>query len=248
MVKSASIAAAAAVSLCAIIGGAYLSLPVVVVVLSLASLIVGFGWPHLLGVPAKKTLGSIIAGSGIASTVTASLLEGGRLLLWFPAIVAVGVALVFLVQLLRGTGQSLRLESTIGGTAGVLICAMGGGWAAAEQLRSNAEDSGMMLVTGTSVVVALLVSLLPWPDRIIAPVGLMLATSAGLLGAILLSDVPNLAAAVVGLVCGAVVVSFRRLIVARRGPNTLAGALAVGVAPIAALGTMVYFLEKLLLV
>lgn len=245
--KSASIAATAAVSLCAIIGGAYLSLPVVVGVLCALSLVIGFGWPHLLGVPAKKTLGAIIAGAGVGSAVTAALLEGNRVLLWFPAIVAVGVMLVFLVQLLRGTGQSLRLESTIGGSAGVLVCAMGGGWAGAERLASNTQDSGMMIVTGASVVIALLISLLPWPDRIVAPIGVLLATMAGLLGAVLFSGVPPLAAAAVGLVCGAVVVSFRRLVVAGRGPHTLPGVLAIGAAPIAALGTMVYFLEKLLL-
>lgn len=244
--KSASIAATAVVSLCAIIGSAYLSLPVIVGVLCAASLVVGFGWPYVLGVPAKKTLGSIIAGSGIASAATAGLLDGGRVLLWFPAIVALGVMLVFLVQLLRGTGQSLRLESTIGASAGVLVSSMGGGWVGAERLASNTADTGMMLVTGASVVVALLVSLLPWPDRIIAPIGLLLATLAGPLGSVFFAQVAPLGAAVVGLFCGAVVVSFRRLVVAGRGPHTRPGLLAIGVAPIMILGALVYFLEKLL--
>lgn len=246
--RSVSIAAAAAVSLCAIVASAYLSLPAVVVVLSLASLVIGFGWPHLLGVPAKKTMGSIIAGAGIASVLTAALLSGPRVLLWFAAIVALGMGLIFVVQLLRGTGQSLRLESTIGGTVGVLLSTMAGGWAGAERLASNAADSGMMLLTGASLLFALVAALLPWPDRIVGPLAVVLATLAGTMGAILFTSIPVLAAAIVGAVCGAVIASFRRLVVAGRGPHSLPGALAVGTAPIAAVGTMVYFLEKLLLV
>lgn len=246
--RSVSIAVAAAVSLCAIVASAYLSLPAVVVVLSIACLVVGFGWPHVLGVPAKKTMGSIIASAGIASVLTAALLPGPRVLLWLPAIVALGMGLVFMVQLLRGTGQSLRLESTIGGTAGVLLTAMAGGWAGAERLASNASDSGMMLLTGASLLFAMLAVLLPWPDRIVGPLAVVLATLAGAMGAILFTSVPILPAAVVGAVCGAVIASFRRLVVAGRGPHSLPGALAVGMAPVAAVGTLVYFLEKLLLV
>lgn len=246
-VRSVSIAAAAAVSLCAIVASAYLSLPVVVAVLVVASLVIGFGWPHLLGVPAKKTMGAVIAGCGIASILTAALLPGSRSLLWFAAIAAVGIGGIFVVQLLRGTGQSLRLESTIGGTTGILLNTMTGGWAGAERLTSNVEDSGMMLLTGASLFFALAVSLLPWPDRIVGPLAVVLGLLAGTLGAMLFTSVPPVAAAVIGAVCGAVVGSFRRLILAGRGPYTVAGALAIGTAPIAALGTMVYFLEKLLL-
>lgn len=248
MVKSWTIVAAAAGSLCAIIAGAYLSLPVVTAVLCLASVVIGFGWPHLLRVPAKKTLGSIIAAAGIASALSAALLDAGRVMQWFPVIVALGVGAVFVAQLLRGAEQQFRLESTLGATTGVLLCAMGGGWVGAERLRANMEDSGMMLVTGVSVAVALLISALPWPDRVAAPVGLILATLAGPLGSMLFADVPNIAASVVGAVCGAVIVSFRRLALTGGGPRTMPGALAVGVAPIAALGALIYFLEKLLLV
>jgi hypothetical protein len=76
---------------------------------------------------------------------------------------------------------------------------------------------------------------------------LALAALAGPLGAIALADVPPVGAAVVGAVCGAVVLSCRRLVLACHGLHNLAGALAIGIAPIAALGTLIYFLEKLLL-
>ncbi|WP_026820504.1 hypothetical protein [Arthrobacter castelli] len=246
--KSVSVAAAAAVSLCAIAATAYLSLPAVVVVLILASLVTGFGWPHLLDVPAKKTMGAVIAGAGIASVLTAAMLDGPRMLLWFAPIAAVGTGLIFMVQLLRGTGQSLRLESTIGGAAGILLATMAGGWAAAERLATNASDSSMMLLTGTSLFFALAAALLPWPDRIVAPLAVVLAALTGTMGALLFTNIAPLAAAIVGAVCGAVIASFRRLVVAGRGPGSLPGALAIGTAPIAAVGTIVYFLEKLLLV
>lgn len=246
--RSVSIAAAAAVSLCAIVASAYLPLAVLVVVLILATLVIGFGWPHLLGVPAKKTMGAVIAATGTASVLTTAMLPGPRLLLWLAPIAAVGMGLIFMVQLLRGTGQSLRLESTIGGTAGVLLATMAGGWAGAERLAADASDSSMMLLTGTSLLFALVAALFPWPDRIVGPLAVVLGILAGTMGAILFTSIPPLAAAVIGAVCGAVIASFRRLIVAGRGTKSLPGALAIGTAPMAAVGTLVYFLEKLLLV
>lgn len=237
----------AAGALTAIVGASYVSLAVsaaVVVVLILAAAI---GWPHVLGVPARKSQSTAIALSALAACAAAYLAPAGAALTWLPVAVALGVGAIFLIQLVRGTGQSHRLESTLGASSGVLLIALGAGWIAAENLAINAGPSGVTLVTGISVLVAIATALLPWPDRMVGPLGVVLAALAGPLCALVFTDVEGLAAAIIGAVCGAVVMAGRRLVISRDAPLNAAAVLAVGIAPILGIGSLVYFLERLLL-
>ena len=48
---------------------------------------------------------------------------------------------IFVMQLLRGTGQAQRLESTLGSCAGVLLSCLGAGWIATSALTASARCS-----------------------------------------------------------------------------------------------------------
>lgn len=245
--KSWTIGAAAAVVLAAIIATSYLALPALVAVLCAAAVLIGLGWPRLLALPSPGPLTAVIAATGIVAVIVVWLAPDAVALGWSPLVVAGGIIAAFVVQLLRGTGSRRRLESMLGATSGVLLAGMSGGWVAAEQLSSNAADSPMMLVTGISSLVAICVCMLPWPDRLVAPVGFVAAAAAGPAAAMLLTGVPVWAAIAVGAVCAAIIVSMRRLVVAAGSPMRRLGALAIGVAPISALGSLVYLLERLML-
>ncbi|NYE95320.1 hypothetical protein FHU41_001541 [Psychromicrobium silvestre] len=205
----------------------------------------GFGWPHYLAIPARKTLGTAISLVGALSAITAHFNSGPGYLLWVAPIIAVGVGAVFIIQLIRGTGQSHRLESIFGGVVGVLIAAVGSGWIAAHRFTG---DSAMTLITGASAVVVLLLGLIRWPDRIIAPLGLILGTLAGPLVGLLFSDMHILQAAIIGFVVAAILLSFRRLASIAPAVHSIPGGIALGLAPIFSLGAMVYFIDKMLIV
>ena len=133
---------------------------------------------------------------------------------------AVGVMAVFVMQLIRGTGQAQRLESTLGSCAGVLLSCLGAGWIASSRFNGVRE---MLLVAAISAAIALLAGLIRWPDRIVAPLGIVQAGLAGPLAGLVFSDIAVLPAALVGVVVGAVLVSFRRLVILRGdGLNFLA--------------------------
>jgi hypothetical protein len=151
---------------------------------------------------------------------------------------------VFLVQIVRGTGQAQRLESTLGCCVGVLLSCLGAGWIAGARFNGVKE---MMLVAGVSAAVALLAGLIRWPDSIVAPLGIILAGLAGPLAGLVLSDVAVLPAAVFGVVVGAVLVSFRRLVTLRSVPLNFPAALGMGLAPVSAVGSLAYFIDKLLI-
>ena len=245
---SAVVAAVAAiVTAGAVVAASYLSLQATATVVGAAAVLAAVGWPHLLGVPARKSQSAAIGLSALLAIVLTATAPGPSFLAWFPAAVALGVGAVFMIQLIRGTGQSFRLESTLGASSGVLVVTMGCGWVAADRLAVNATDSGVMLVTGISIVVAALACLLPFPDRLAGPVAVVLAALAGPLGALLLTDVPALPAAVVGVACGVVLAGSRRLLLAREAPLGTLSAMSAGMTPVLATGALVYLLDKLLL-
>ncbi|WDF32703.1 hypothetical protein PTW37_12665 [Arthrobacter agilis] len=242
-----TVVGAAVLTAGAIVGSSYVSLPAVAVVTGALAVLAAIGWPAILRVPARKSQSTAIGLSALLAVVLAATVPGPSFLAWFPASVALGVGAIFMIQLLRGTGQSHRLESTFGASSGVVAVCMGSGWVAAERLGINATDSGVLLVTGVSVLVGILACLLPFPDRLTAPIAVVLAGLAGPLGALLFTDVRPLAAAVVGLACGAVLAGTRRLLVGREAPLGVLAAVSAGVTPVLALGAVVYFLDRLFL-
>ncbi len=242
--KSWTMGIAGVVALVVIIAGSYGTLGVSLSAGIVLSAVLGIGWPHYLGIPAKKTLGCVIALTGVCAALTAAFTPGPGYLRWLPVLLAVGVGAVFVVQLIRGTGQSHRLESTLGASAGVLLAGLGSGWIASHRFTG---ETAMTLIAGVSALVALLIGMIRWPDRVIAPLAIILAALAGPLAALLVSDLHIFQAAIIGAVIAAVLMSFRRLGIAAGQPRNVQGAIAMGVAPLGALGALVYFIDKLLI-
>jgi hypothetical protein len=238
---------AAIVTAGAVVTASYLSLQAIAIVVGVAAATAAIGWPHLLGVPARKSQSAAIGLSALLAIVLTATIPGPSFLAWFPPAVALGVGAVFMIQLIRGTGQSFRLESTLGASSGVLAVSMAAGWVAADRLAVNATDSGVMLVTGISMVIAALACLLPFPDRLAGPTAVVLAALAGPLGALLFTDVPALPAASVGVACGVVLAGSRRLLLARETPLGVLAAVSAGMTPVLATGALVYLIDKLLL-
>ena len=230
--------------LAAIIAGVYTSREVLVAVAVLIAAAVGIGWPHFLRIPAKKTLAAVIALPGAGSALAAALAPAPGYLDWTPGFLALGMMAVFVVQLIRGTGQAQRLESTLGCCVGVLLSCLGAGWIAGARLDGIRE---MLLVAAISAAVALLAGLIRWPDSVVAPLGIVLAGLAGPLAGLVLSDIAVLPAAIFGVVVGAVLASFRRLVTLRGSPLNIPAALAMGLAPVSAVGSLAYFIDKLLI-
>ena len=205
---------------------------------------VGIGWPHFLGIPARKTLAVLIGLPGVGAAVTATYLPAPGFLDWTPSFMAAGVMAIFVMQLIRGTGQAQRLESTLGSCAGVLLSCLGAGWIATSRFNGVRE---MLLVAAISAAIALLAGLIRWPDRVVAPLGVVAAGLAGPLAGLVFSDIAVIPAAIVGVVVGAVLVSFRRLVILRGESLSFAAALGIGLGPVSAVGSLAYFIDKLLI-
>lgn len=242
--KSSTMGLIGILALAGIVAGHYLGLGYIVGFSIGLSVIFGFGWPHYLGIPAKKTLGTVITLTGVLSALTAGLTSDANSLVWTPIFIAIGFGAIMVVQLIRGTGQSHRLESTLGAGAGVAVAGFAGGWVASYRFLG---EPGMTLIIAISAAVALIVGMLPWPDRVCAPLAILLSALAGPLAALLFSDVRVIPAAILGALVAAVIASFRRLHTLGGSFRNILGASVAALAPVLALGTLVYFVEKLLL-
>ena len=230
--------------LAATVGASYTSPEALLAVGVLIAAAVGIGWPHFLGIPARKTLAVLIGLPGVGAAVAAAYLPAPGFLDWTPSFMAAGVMAVFVMQLIRGTGQAQRLESTLGSCAGVLLSCLGAGWIATSRFNGVRE---MLLVAAISAAIALLAGLIRWPDRVVAPLGVVAAGLAGPLAGLVFSDIAVIPAAIVGVVVGAVLVSFRRLVIIRGESLSFAAALGIGLGPVSAVGSLAYFIDKLLI-
>ncbi|HET9348866.1 MAG TPA: permease [Arthrobacter sp.] len=230
--------------LAAIVGASYTSPEALLAVGVLTAAAVGIGWPHFLGIPARKTLAVLIGLPGVGAAVAATYLPAPGFLDWTPSFMAAGVMAIFVMQLIRGTGQSQRLESILGSSAGVLLSCLGAGWIACTRFNGVRE---MVLVAAISAAIALLAGLIRWPDRVVAPLGVVAAGLAGPLAGLVFSDIAVIPAAIVGVVVGAVLVSFRRLVILRGESLSFAAALGIGLGPVSAVGSLAYFIDKLLI-
>ncbi|MDR7084388.1 hypothetical protein J2X01_003697 [Arthrobacter ginsengisoli] len=230
--------------LAAVVGASYASPEALLVVGVLTAAAIGIGWPHFLGIPARKTLGVLIGLPGVGAALAAAYLPAPGFLDWTPSFMAAGLMAIFVMQLIRGTGQAQRLESTLGSSAGVMLSCLGAGWIACSRFNGVRE---MVLVAAISAAIALLAGLIRWPDRVVAPLGVVGAGLAGPLAGFIFSDIAVLPAAIVGVVVGAVLVSFRRLVILRGESLSFAAALGIGLGPVSAVGSLAYFIDKLLI-
>ncbi|MET1022589.1 MAG: permease [Arthrobacter sp.] len=242
--KSWTIGVIGLAGLAAIVGASYFSPEALLAVGVLTAAGVGIGWPHFLDIPARKTLAVLIGLPGVGAAVAATYLPAPGFLDWTPSFMAAGVMAVFVMQLIRGTGQAQRLESTLGSCAGVLLSCLGAGWIACFRFNGVRE---MLLVATISAAIALLAGLIRWPDRVVAPLGVVGAGLAGPLTGLVFSDIAVLPASIVGVVVGAVLVSFRRLVILRGESLSFAAALGMGLGPVSAVGSLAYFIDKLLI-
>lgn len=93
-----------------------------------------------------------------------------------------------------------------------------------------------------------LVACLPVRESLVLP-GIVLACIGASVGtALLWGELTVLFAGVLGLAAGALLSSFRRFMVVQGPPTALFSKLAVGAAPVAVMGALVYFTERLLFV
>ncbi|GFZ78562.1 hypothetical protein [Nesterenkonia alkaliphila] len=120
------------------------------------------------------------------------------------------------------------------------------------------EDWGVLGVTGPggelsvvalaafALMVGTVAACIPARDALVLPLTIAVAAAAAVVTALVWGELTLLFAAAVGLAAGVLLASFRRFLFLQGAPEQLLSRLAVGAAPVAAMGAIVYFTERLL--
>lgn len=164
-VRSKTIAAAAVLAAAALIAGALtvradvdagsgvVAYPMAGAVAVLIA-VFAYGWPRLLGLPDPWHITWLMLLAGWSATLAATLTSLPSPLAWMPICLGLGVVGVFASQLVRGTGATRRLESTLAALLGLLATTFASGWVAV--LKLAVLGTNPLVVPVGAAVVALL--------------------------------------------------------------------------------------------
>lgn len=231
---------AAAFAVAATLGAAPLTLLTLAVVGLFA-----YGWPVLLDLPwrAGATTVLALAGAGAVAAVRLAPQAGLRDL---PLVVAIGLILAFVREVLRRDGRVRLVESLSAMVGGVVIVVAGAGWLAAAQ---DAGGESLVVTSAACLAVAAAVSAaLPWRGWL----NVVLTTGAALLaGAGVAAALPALGAgqgAWGGMVAGVLVASLHVLLEHLPDARRRDGALGAVTLPILVGGMLIYIVGTIVVV
>ena len=236
-------AVASACAAAAIAGGAYLGAVPLLVVLGVLVVLFAAGWAPLLGLPVPGGTFFVVALSGLGALAAAQVTQTEPWLANLPLVIAMGVLLAFINELLRGDGRERLVESLAGGVSGMVVAVSAAGWISAYK-----TDGGVSLVVLSAASLAAAsaasaVRLRGWL-ALVATLAVSVAVSIGV--ALVMAHLTWMDGLWTGLVGGALVgalhLLFDRLPELRR-PRA---ALAAIVLPIAVGGILVYVVGRLL--
>lgn len=237
--------ATGSIALALILGASYLPIAAGWPLLVALLLVLGafaVGWPRMLGAPSPNSLSVLIfLGSATAAVLAAlPVAQAGTGMLWLAPIIGVGSILMFLTQLFRGTGAKGRLESVAIGISGLVISALGSGWVA---LANSTQWRAVALIAGLSMLAAAIPGVPRLPDRIVFPLGFLLAVLVGGAASMIDNNVNVVPGLVLGAACGLVTVAARAMLVSSSSPRNTLGMLAASSAPILVCGAVVWYVQ-----
>ena len=213
--------------------------------LAFLGIVLGWGWPILLGAPSPVITSVIITIGAVVVEAAAGLTRTEPFLRWVPVAAAVSVLVAFLHQILRRDGRTRLTYGAATTISGLALATTGAPLAVLPAYRSGDD---YVLAAGAALTLAALVELLGhwsgWTRWMLLPV--MVAGAAGAVGVALLAGrVPLLAAAILGVLVAAVSHALRRVLTPLPGAAALQARMAIGAASVLVVGVVVYVITRL---
>lgn len=236
-------AVASACAAAAVAGGAYLGAVPLLGVVGVLVVLFALGWAPLLGLPVPGGTFFVVALPGLGALAVAEVTRSEPWLSNLPLVIAMGVLLAFINELLRGDGRERLVESLVGGVSGLVVAVSAAGWISAYK-----TEGGMALVVLSAVSLAAAsattaVRLRGWATIAATIVGAVaVAVAAGQV----MRDLTWLDGLWTGLVAGILIASLQLLFDRLPELRRPRAALAAIVLPVAVGGILVYVVGRLL--
>lgn len=236
-------AVASACAAAAIAAGASLGVVPLLVVVGVLVVLFAAGWAPLLGLPAPGGTFFVVALSGLGALAAAQVTQNEPWLGNLPLVVAVGVLLVFINELLRGDGRDRLVESLVGGVSGLVVAVSAAGWISAYK---TGEGTSLVVLSAVSLAAASAASavrLRSWLTLVVTLVG---AVAAAVAVAVVMPGLVWLDGLWTGIVAGTLVGALQLLFGSLPELRNPRAALAAIVLPVAVGGILVYVVGRLL--
>ncbi|WP_260847904.1 ammonia permease [Brevibacterium aurantiacum] len=227
---------------------------------------VAYGWPRLTDSPQPRATSIMLGLFGLAGLLAAFRDDTAPYLDWLPVLAGLGLLWTFVQNLTRGMGASDAVANVSAQVAGVVIVLSASTWVAAITVPGDKEAIVVGLV---SLIVAGCMTALPWPAIYTSPLAIAMPVAvAGILSVLIFKDAISVPVSLVlGGIMGLLVAGVDRMlgliaytqyqavslelsqnIELKKNvekARSFAVQLALGAAPIALGGVVVYSLERI---
>ena len=227
---------------------------------------VAYGWPRLTDSPQPRATSVMLFLFGAAGLAAAWRDDSAPYLDWLPVLAGLGLLWTFVQNLTRGMGASDAVANVSAQVAGVVIALSASTWVAAITVPGDKEAIVVGLV---SLIVAGCMTALPWPAIYTSPLAVVMSSAvAGILSVLIFTDsISWPLALILGAIMGLLVAGVDRMlgliaytqyqavsleisqnIELKKNvekARSFAVQLALGAAPIALGGVVVYSLERI---
>lgn len=222
---------------------AYLAEAAFVGVLAVFVLVVAWGWPTLLDLPARAGVRFVVALGGLGALAAVTFTDGEPFLRDLPVVLALSILLAFVNELVRPDGRLRMVDSVAGSVSGVLVVASAAGWVAAGRTTGG---TAIVVVGAVALGVSSassVVPLSPWLG-LLAAVGVSGGVGVGL--AAVLPGITLLAGGLIGVAVGILGATLREVFTRLPALARRSAATAAVVVPVTVAGTLVYVAGRLL--
>ncbi len=206
-------------------------------------LVFAYAWPRLVGAHARWALSAILVLCSAAATAATLFMPGDSPMSHGIEVIAAGVLLVFISQVLRGAEAQGRMSSVVAGTTGVVMAVLGSSWAAA---GTTSFGFPLALVTVLGLLGSGVFAMTRLPNRITLGFGPLAAGALGAAATALPLGMAWYEGAVIGLVAGILVAAIRAMALSTRSVKNFTGVLAVAVGMILISGATSWYAVELL--
>lgn len=194
------------------------------------------GWPRLLHLRPPGTAGFVVALTGVAAVGVVAATPDDPVLRNLPYVVAIGVLLAFVSELVRTDGRPALVENLSGVVSGVVVAVACSGWLAAGRTEVG---TSLVVCTAAALAVAAVVCAAPLGGWVGHAIATALATATGGVIAALLPQLDLAPGLACGILAGVLVTSLDELLGHLPVVRGFRASLAAAVLPVAAGGVLV---------
>lgn len=231
----------AAASAAVAIGAAIGEVPLIAV-LGVLAVIFAVGWSSLMQLPSRGGSTLVVSLTAVGALACVALTQNEPWLRFLPVVLAFGVFLAFINEMLRPVPRTNLIDSLFGTVTGIVVTICGAGWLAAFRIE---HGLAVVMISAAALAAASAAGALKGPRWLVVVATFALGTAAGVVTAHFLGATTLLTGLLQGALAGLVISALHALVHRLPDLTNRRSAASMIVLPILALGVLVYVAGRL---